>query len=155
MYMILMGVLIGVSGTMAMDAWSIFLYRVFSQPKPDWGFVGRWVGNLPRVFHDDIAKVAPVPMETALGWAFHYGIGVFYGALFAVVAGKAWFDNPSFVPIWIFGLLTISGGWFLLFPGMGLGWALAKLEDPWRERAMGLVAHTIFATGMWVSALLL
>lgn len=43
-------------------------------------------------------------------------------------------------------------GWFLLQPGMGLGWAAAKTPKPWKGRGLGLVAHTLFAVGMWGGA---
>ncbi|OJF92968.1 hypothetical protein AX760_21740 [Pararhizobium antarcticum] len=152
MDLLLKGVLIGLAGTVAMDVLDIILNRLIARRRPDWGLVGRWVGHMPKIFHDGIAKAAPVRGEAALGWSFHYGIGVFYGVVFAVLAGSDWFADPSFLPIWLFGLLTISAGWFLLFPGMGLGWAMAKVGHPWRERAWGLLGHTVFATGMWACA---
>jgi hypothetical protein len=110
---------------------------------------------MPKVFHDDIAQAKPVPMEAYIGLGFHYAIGVAYGVLFAICAGAQWFAVPNFLPLWIFALLAISGGWFLLFPGMGLGWALSKVDNPFRARAMGLVEHTVFAAGMWIAAFLL
>ncbi|WP_246660068.1 DUF2938 family protein [Rhizobium sp. FKL33] len=155
MDLLLKGVLIGVAGTVAMDALDLILNRLLARPKANWGFVGRWVGHMPKIFHDDISQAAPVPAETAIGWSFHYAIGIFYGVVFALLAGPDWFAQPSFLPIWLFGLLTIAAGWFLLFPGMGLGWALAKVDHPWRERAWGLLAHSVFASGMWSAARLM
>jgi hypothetical protein len=149
------GALMGVSGTVAMDALDIVLNRLISRPRPNWGFVGRWVGHMPKIFHDDISKASPIPSEAALGWSFHYGVGIFYGVVFAVVAGPGWWSQPSFPAIWLFGVLTIAAGWFLLFPGMGLGWALSKVDHPWRERAWGLLAHSTFAAGMWAAALMM
>jgi hypothetical protein len=155
MELMLKGVIIGAIGTFGVDLWTIVLNQVISRPKPNWGLVGRWVGHLPQIFHADIAKASAVRQEMALGWLFHYGVGIVYGAVFALLAGHGWFDQPRFLPIWLFGLLTISAGWFLLFPGMGLGWALAKVPNPWGERTMGLVEHTVFALGMFVAASLI
>jgi hypothetical protein len=149
------GFVMGIAGTLAMDFWTILLNRFFAQPKPNWSLVGRWVLHLPTLFHDDISKAKPVAIEGYIGLAFHYAIGMIYGMLFAIGAGEQWFAVPNFLPLWIFALLAISGGWFLLFPGMGLGWALAKVENPFRARIMGLVEHTVFAAGMWITALLL
>ncbi|CUH75350.1 DUF2938 domain-containing protein [Tropicibacter naphthalenivorans] len=149
------GVLIGIGGTVAMDIWALLLHRLAGQGMPNWGNVGRWVGWLPRgrVFHDDIGLAAPVRGEVALGWAFHYFVGVVYGAVFALLVGPGWFDTPTFWQAWLWGIVTISGGWFLLHPGMGLGWALSGVERPWKARMMGLVAHTVFGLGIWGMAL--
>jgi len=38
---------------------------------------------------------------------------------------------------------------------MGLGWALSRTERPWKGRVMGLVAHSVFALGLWAAGLLL
>ncbi|WP_420327949.1 DUF2938 family protein [Mameliella sp.] len=148
------GVVIGIGGTVAMDLWALLLDRLTGQGRPNWGNVGRWVGWLfrGRVFHDDIGAAAPVDGERALGWAFHYLVGVVYGVVFALIVGSAWFDAPAFWKAWIWGIVTIAGGWFLLHPGMGLGWALSRTERPWKGRFMGLVAHSVFALGMWAAA---
>ena len=145
----------GLAGTLAMDVWALVL-GWFGQPKPNWAMPGRWLGHVLRgkVFHDDIGAAAPVSGELALGWALHYGVGVLYGIIFVFLAGPRWVAEPSFLPLWLFSLLTIAAGWFLLQPGMGLGWAASKTPSPWKVRAMGLAAHTVFAIGMWLGALL-
>ncbi|MGP6086907.1 DUF2938 family protein [Antarctobacter jejuensis] len=150
------GVLIGIGGTVAMDVWAWLLNRLAGLPVPNWGNVGRWVGGLfrGRVFHDDIGAVAPMRGEYAIGLAFHYFVGVVYGVVFALIVGRAWFGDPVFWQAWIWGIVTIAGGWFLLQPGMGLGWAASKTPNPSKVRGLGLVAHTVFALGMWGTALL-
>lgn len=153
---VLTGFAMGVAGTAAMDLWAQALHRVAGQPLPNWAMPGRWLAHVfrGRVFHDSIGTAEPVGGELPLGWAFHYGVGVVYGVIFAVAAGD-WIHAPTFLPVWIFSLLTISAGWFLLQPGMGLGWAASKTPQPWKVRGLGLVAHTMFALGMWGAALLL
>ena len=145
----LIGVIMGLSGTVAMDIWAMFLRGVFKQPLPNWGAVGRWAAHLPTLFHADIGAVPAAKHETAIGWAVHYGVGIIYGVIFAVWAGPTWLVQPDFLPLWTFGLVTIAAGWFLLHPGLGLGWALSKTPNPTKGRVMGLVAHTVFALGMW------
>lgn len=76
-----------------------------------------------KVFHDDIGAASPVLGELALGWVFHYVVGVLYGIVCALIVGANWFAGPVFWQVWIWGILTIAGGWFVLHPGMGLGWA--------------------------------
>ncbi|MBR9653317.1 DUF2938 domain-containing protein [Thalassovita aquimarina] len=155
--LILIGCAIGAVATLAMDVWALLLNRVAGLPMPNWGNVGRWFWHLRtgRVFHDDIATAAPHPRETAIGWAAHYAVGVIYGAVFALIAGPVWVATPSFGAAWIFGMITIGAGWFLLQPGMGLGWAASKTPNPWKSRAMNVAAHSVFALGLWGGALAL
>lgn len=149
------GVLMGLSGTIAMDIWAWVQARLGIAPFPNWAMPGRWLGHVlrGRVFHDDIGAAEPVASELSLGWAFHYGVGILYGLIWAALAGSAWLAAPTFVPVWIFALITIAAGWFLLQPGMGLGWGASKTPNPWKVRGLGLLAHSVFGLGMWVGAL--
>ncbi|MDX1779947.1 MAG: DUF2938 domain-containing protein [Thalassovita sp.] len=155
--LVLIGCAIGATATIAMDIWALLLNRVAGQPLPNWGNVGRWFWHLRSgtVFHDDIAAAEPHPKETAIGWSAHYAVGIFYGVLFALIADPMWLAAPDFLPVWIFGMLTIGAGWFLLHPGMGLGWAASKTPNPWKSRAMSVAAHSAFALGMWGGAVVL
>ncbi|MFW2542965.1 DUF2938 domain-containing protein [Primorskyibacter sp. 2E107] len=157
MGLIWIGLVMGLVGTVAMDLWALLLNRLLGQGMPNWGNVGRWVAHLPRgtVFHDDIGAAEPVRGETAIGWVFHYGVGVVYGVLFVLLAGGGWLAHPNFLPLWLFALVTIAAGWFLLQPGMGLGNALSKTDTPWKGRIMGLIAHTVFGIGMWLPVALI
>lgn len=151
------GAVIGIGATLLMDIWAIFLNRAFGEGMPNWGMVGRWVAALPsgKVFHRDIGAVAPVAGELPLGWAFHYAVGIVYGIALVLIAGAQWLAAPTFLPAFIWGIVTVAGGWFLLAPGMGAGWAASKRPNPMRVRAMNLVAHTVFALGMYGTALLI
>jgi len=149
-----LGILMGIGGTVAMDIWALIQHWVFKMPLPNWGNPGRWFAHLPTIFHEDISKLPEVKNEVAIGWAFHYAVGIIYGIAWILIAGEDWIANPTFLPLWIFALVTIAAGWFLLHPGMGLGWALSKTPTPWKGRFLGLVAHTVFGLGMWLPALL-
>ena len=154
---IIAGVLMGIGGTLTMDVWAKALHRLANQPLPNWAMPGRWLGHALRgqVFHEAIGDAEPVPNELGLGWALHYGVGILYGVIFAVVAGAGWLAAPTFLPVWIFALVTIAAGWFLLQPGMGLGWAGTNTPNPTKTRIVGLLAHTAFGLGMWSVARLL
>ncbi|WP_292200837.1 DUF2938 family protein, partial [Mesorhizobium sp.] len=82
---------IGIGATVFMDVWAIILNKAFGLPRPNWGMVGRWVRHLPeKVFHDDISQAALYTHEKALGWAFHYLVGILYGVILVVLAGTGW-----------------------------------------------------------------
>ncbi len=147
---------IGIGGTAAMDVWAIFRARFFGASAPNWGPVGRWFASLPkgRFFHDDIAATPAVAHESAIGWAAHYIIGMIYGGVLVAFAGRSWLMQPTFLPAWIVGIVTVGAGWFILQPGLGLGWAAAKTAHPWSVRVQNLIAHSVFALGMYGAALL-
>ncbi|WP_299957088.1 DUF2938 domain-containing protein [uncultured Roseobacter sp.] len=153
---VMSGVVMGVVATVAMDVWAQLLRALAGVPAPNWAMVGRWVAHMPRgrLVHDDIGAAAPVPGELAIGWLFHYAVGIVYGVALAVIMGPAWLATPTFIPAWIFAVLTVGFGWFVLHPGMGLGWAASKTPNPWRARGLGLAAHTVFGVGLWLGALL-
>lgn len=149
-------VAIGIGATVFMDIWAIILNKAIGQPLPNWGMVGRWVWHLPqKAFHADIGKAAPYVHEKALGWAFHYLVGIAYGVILVVIAGAGWLANPTFLPAFILGIVTVGAGWFLLAPGLGAGWTASKTPNPMKARALNLVAHTVFALGMFSTALLI
>ncbi|MBN9062748.1 MAG: hypothetical protein BGP06_15780 [Rhizobiales bacterium 65-9] len=147
----------GAIGTAFMDVWAIALNRLFGLPPPNWALAGRWFVECGRgrVFHDDMAAVAPYPNELAIGWIGHYAVGVIYAAALLLIAGPAWAARPTFLPAWILGMVTVGAGWFLMQPGMGAGWASSKRPNPMLARALTLIAHTVFAVGLYAGAWLL
>jgi hypothetical protein len=153
---LLRAVAIGIGATVLMDLWAILLNRVFGQARPNWAPVGRWVWHLRdgKVFHDDIGQAAPYRHELALGWAFHYLVGIVYGIILVIVTGPSWLAAPTFLPAFVLGIVTVGAGWFLLAPGMGAGWAASKRPNPMQIRALNLVSHTVFALGLYGTALL-
>ncbi|WP_300037086.1 DUF2938 domain-containing protein [uncultured Roseobacter sp.] len=154
--LVITGVVMGLVATVALDLWALLLARVAGLPVTNWAMVGRWVAHLPRgtLFHDDIARAAPVTAEKALGWGFHYAVGVAYGIALALLMGPAWTAAPTLVPAWVFSILMLGFGWFLLQPGLGLGMAASRTPNPGKARALGLIAHTVFGLGLWAGALL-
>ena len=136
---------IGIGGTIAMDLWALLLAAVFGLPKPNWGLVGRWFAHLAKgtFFHKDITAAQAIPNELALGWFSHYVIGILYAAALIIFAGREWVSNPTFLPAWIVGLVPL-----------GAGWAASLRPNPMQIRALNLVSHTVFAAGMFTTALL-
>lgn len=157
MELLMKGAVIGLGATVLMDLWAVLLWKTFGQSRPNWGPVGRWVWHLKNgsVFHDNIATAEPYAQEQALGWIFHYAVGIFYGVVLAVLVGLSWFFAPTFLPAWILGIVTVGAGWFLLQPGLGIGVAASKLPNANMVRILNLVSHTVFALGLYGTALLI
>jgi Protein of unknown function (DUF2938) len=151
------GAVIGIGATILMDIWAVILSRVPGESLPNWAPVGRWFFHLPRgtVFHPSIGAAEPYEQELALGWIFHYLVGILYGIILVLILGAPWLARPTFLPAWIFAIITIAAGWFLLQPGLGIGWAASKTPNPSKVRVLGLVAHTFFGIGLYGTALIL
>lgn len=151
------GLAIGIGATILIDLWALFLARLFGQNRPNWALVGRWFGHLREgeVFHEDIALAEPCAGELGLGWTGHYVVGAIYGVAFVLMAGQGWLAEPRLLPAWLFGIATLAFGWFLLQPGMGLGWAASRTPQPGKVRLLNLVSHSVFGLGLYLSALIL
>ena len=154
--LVVSGILMGLVATILMDLWAVTLQRLAGVPTPNWSMVGRWCVEVSRgrVFHDDIASVEEVAGEKQIGWAFHYAVGIAYGIALALLMGAEWLAAPTFLPAWVFSILMLGFGWFLLQPGLGLGWAASRAPNPAKVRALGILAHTVFGIGLWLGALL-
>lgn len=157
MELLIKGAVIGFGATVLMDLWAVLLWKAFRQSRPNWAPVGRWVWHLKSgtVFHANIAAAEPYAKEQALGWIFHYAVGILYGVILAVFVGASWFAVPSFLPAWFLGIVTVGAGWFLLQPGLGIGVAASKLANANTVRVLNLVSHTVFALGLYGTALLI
>jgi hypothetical protein len=151
------GVLLGLGANVLFDVWQRLLARLTGQTAPNWAPIGRWFWHLREgeVFHDDIGKAAPYERELALGWIGHYVVAMAYGVIFVLIVGQDWLAAPRFLPAWIFGLATVGFGWFLLQPGLGLGWAASRTPNPTKVRLLNLAGHTVFGAGLWLTGLLL
>jgi len=154
---LLHAVVIGAGATLLLDLWAQLLKRAAGLPPPNWGMVGRWVGHLPQgaFVHDDIGRAAPVAGERAIGWIFHYGVGILFAAALLAIWGMEWAREPRFLPALIVGLVTVGCGWFVLQPCMGAGIAAAKRPNAWQIRGLNVVGHVVFAIGLWGTALLI
>ena len=149
-------IVIGVGATALLDLWALLLNRTLGLPLPNWAMVGRWFAHLPRgrLSHDDIAKSEPVAGELAIGWICHYLVGIAFAGIVLAIAGAGWARNPTLLPALIVGWATIGCGWFILQPGMGMGIAASKKPNASQIRFLNFVSHTLFAIGLYGTALL-
>jgi hypothetical protein len=148
------GALIGAGATALLDVWIALLKLAFGQPSRNWAMVGRWVGYWPdgRFVHQNIAAAAPVRGELALGWAFHYFVGMAHGVLLLAIWGLGWVRHPTLLPGLVIGLALLVAPFFVMDPALGAGIAASRSAHPTAARARSVMNHTVFGLGLYLSA---
>jgi hypothetical protein len=146
--------IIGVGGTIALDAWALFAARTLRLPATRWDMVGRWLGNMPRgkFAHAKIAEAPSVPGELAIGWLAHYAIGIGYGLALLAVSGPSWLDAPTILTPLLVAWVMLVAPFFVMMPGMGSGIAASKTANPSAARLKSFVSHSVFGLGMYATA---
>ncbi|SFU52553.1 Protein of unknown function [Nitrosospira multiformis] len=88
---------VGIGGTIVLDLYAFLLQRLFGVPATNWQMVGRWLGHMPSgsFVQTNLGQVKPVPGEHALGWIFHYVIGIAYGLLLVAIWGADGCLSPA------------------------------------------------------------
>ena len=147
---------IGLGATLAMDAWNLFLKRVFRIPSLNYCLLGRWVRHMPSAFrHASIAAAAPRRSECSIGWIAHYSIGVSMALAFVLVMTGDWLERPTLLPALLYGIGTLVFPFFIMQPALGFGVASSKAPKPMQARVKSLATHTVYGVGLYIWALLL
>ena len=148
------GILLGLGGCVAMNAWAILISKLGLVPYPNWAIPGRWFGYLlvGKISHENIVTSDPISGEYVLGWFLHLSVGSIFGMIFLQIVGHQWLVNATALPALIFGTLTAGFGWFLVQPSMGMGIMASKTPNPSFIRFTGLLSNTVFGLGLWITA---
>lgn len=148
-------VAMGIIATLATDLWQLLLQAVARLPPPKWGLIGRWVAWMPRgVFvHRPITATAPVGGEVAIGWSFHYAIGIAYAAVYLAVMRFGFGSDPTLVSAVIFAVALLVAPWFVMQPALGLGFMATHTPHPAVVRIVNISVHAVFGIGLYLGAL--
>ncbi len=154
---ILQIVAIGVGATLFMDVWALLQKQIFTIPSLDYRLVGRWIGHMQqgKFTHNTILQAPVVKGEVAIGWLAHYTIGIIFTGLLIAVIGSGWLINPTFIPAFLTGIISVIAPFFIMQPGFGFGIAASRTPQPNVARRRSLVAHGSFGIGMYISAMIL
>lgn len=157
MDIIIRAALVGIGGTIVLDIYAFLLQRLFDVRATNWQMVGRWLGHMPTgsFIQTNLGQVKSVPGEHALGWAFHYIIGIGYGLLLVAIWGSRWLLEPSIAEPLILALVLLVLPYFVMMPGMGMGIAGSRTPKPNVARLKSVIGHSIFGIGMYLTARLL
>jgi len=145
---------VGVSATLFMDGVAWLRAHLLGLGGLDWALVGRWLGHLVRgqLVLPSPQTARPVPFERALGWSFHYAVGVGLAALLWWLLPGEGLDQPALLLSVGFGLATVLLPMLTLQPGLGMGLAARKAPQPWLARRRSLQTHFTFGVGLYFGA---
>jgi hypothetical protein len=146
-------ILIGAGATAFLDLWSAARTWLLGTPAPDYALVGRWLAHLARgrLFHDAIAKSAPVRGERLIGWIAHYVTGIAFAAVLLMLWGNGWARSPTLIPALVVGIGSVAAPFLLMQPCMGAGLAARRTPDPGGARRRSLMTHAIFGLGLYAA----
>ncbi|KUM25601.1 hypothetical protein AU467_25885 [Mesorhizobium loti] len=144
----------GVVATLATDLWARLLHAVAGRAPANWGLVGRWVACMPRgVFvHRPINTTPAVHREVAIGWIFHYAVGIIYAALYLVIMRLGFGSGPTLISAVAFALILLVAPWFVMQPALGLGFMASRAPKPAVARAVSISVHAWFGFGLYFGA---
>ena len=144
---------IGVVATLTMDLWQRFL-QAMGLPPANWGLIGRWVAGFSRgiFIHRSIAATPRVPGEVAIGWAFHYAVGVAYAALYLEIMRLGFESEPTLVSALVFAIALLIAPWFIMQPALGIGFMAARTPNPAAVRLINVSVHAVFGLGLYLGA---
>ena len=147
-------VVVGVIATLAMDLWQQFLQAI-GVPSGSWGLIGRWVAGFSRgvLVNPQIAFAPKVRGEVAIGWTFHYAVGIAYAALYlgfmSLVLGSA----PTLFSALLFAIALLVAPWLVMQPALGMGVMASRTPKPAAVRAVNFSVHTVFGLGLYLGVL--
>lgn len=151
-----MGVVAGVSGTLAMDLLNLLLAQTGMISRIDVGMIGRmaggWAGGRFRYGHP--CEMKPLANEMLYGYVTHYIIGV--SLALPYVLGWALLVGGPVSPIWavVYGVATTVASWFFVFPSMGFGALGSRSPEGLRAPLSSFANHLFYGVGMAVGIVL-
>jgi DUF2938 family protein len=146
-------VLVGTIATLATDLW-LGLLQIIGVPSANWALVGRWVAWMPRgVFvHRPIVATPSIRGELAIGWGFHYVVGIAYAALYLAITRLVLASGPALISALVFAMALLVVPWLVMQPALGLGFFAAKTPHPNVARIISISGHAAFGVGLYLGA---
>ena len=148
-------VFIGLVATGLADLWQQLLRSGTKLPTANWRLTGRWVAGMPRgvLVQPAIAAAVPVSGEAAIGWTFHYLVGIVYAGLYLAIVG-AWPGMSSgFGSALGFAAVTLAAPWLVMQPALGFGVMARRLPNRSAVTLVTISTHLVFGVGLYAGVL--
>ena len=145
-------ILIGIGSCVIFDLWQRIFQRFTSIPPSNWTIVGRWFIGLisnGRLIANQLSEQPEAKHETPVGWIIHYGVGIFYAYVFAVLV-QIQLIKPTIIDGLLFGIASVVVPWLFFMPALGIGILANRAPNPRLECALALMMHSIFGLSLGV-----
>ena len=145
-------ILIGIGSCVIFDLWQRIFQRFTSIPPSNWTIVGRWFIGLisnGRLMANQLSEEPEEKHETTVGWIVHYGVGIFYAYVFAVLV-QFELVKPTIIDGFLFGVASVVVPWLFFMPALGIGILANRAPNPRLECALALMMHSIFGLSLGV-----
>ena len=151
MVRLLVGVLVGVAGTVTMDVLASLSRKLGLAMGAKGRWVGRWYLGIAqgRFVHADITAVPEQPGETRAAVVGHYIIGITLAVLYVFGAEWVGVSPASFVVAVGYGLGTCVFPWFLVFPALGFGVFGRRGPRELNVFRASVLNHLGYGLGLW------
>ena len=145
-------ILIGIGSCVIFDLWQRVFQRFTSIPPSNWTIVGRWFIGLisnGRLMANQLSEEPEEKHETTVGWIVHYGVGIFYAYVFAVLV-QIQLIKPTIIDGLLFGIASVVVPWLFFMPALGIGILANRAPNPRLECALALMMHSIFGLSLGI-----
>jgi hypothetical protein len=154
---IIVGVVAGVMGTLAMDSMNHLFSRTGMLLRIDVRMIGRIVAGWShlRFRYGHPGEIKPFAGDKLFGYLTHFAIGVSL-ALFFVIGWDLLFGGIA-SPGWalVYGAATTVNSWFIVYPSMGLG-MFGKLSPEGNRAVFTPIAnHLLYGVGLAVGIVMM
>src|SRR5215470_14284677 len=96
--------------------------QIVGVPPANWALIGRWVAWMPRgvLVHRPITATPSIRGELAIGWSFHYVMGIGYAALYLAITRLLLASGPTLGSALVFAVALLVAPWCVMQPALGL-----------------------------------
>jgi hypothetical protein len=145
-------VVVGLVATGVADLWQQALKHGAGLPTANWRLIGRWVAGMSRggLVQPAIAAAVAVPGEAAIGWTFHYLVGVLYAGLYLAIVGAWPGAGPSLGSALVFAAVTLAAPWLVMQPALGFGVMARRLPNRSAVALVTISTHLVFGVGLYL-----
>jgi len=110
-------------------------------------------GGTPTICSRHSQRSPSIRCELAIGWGFHYAVGIAYAALYLAISRLVLASGPTLVSALVFAIALLVVPWFVMQPALGLGFFAVKTPHPNVTRIISISGHTAFGVGLYLGSI--